>query len=385
MMMKKVTLYCDGSSLGNPGFGGWCAILQYQNNRRIISGGENNTTNNRMELKAVIEALRVLKEPCDIEILSDSQYVCDGINKWLCNWQAKDFKKVKNVDLWEEYLSCSKEHKINTKWIRGHNGHMENEQCDKIAKQEALKIKNNEECSEKSDKNEKSQRDELLNKLQKKIQYSFTNKNLLIEAITHRSYNKNKNNERLEFLGDAVLDLIIGEYLFKKFSKSAEGDLTKLRAAIVNESGFARLAKNINLGEYLLISNVEESSNGREKVSILADAFEALIGAIYLDSSLEAAKIISNSIIDRVYKNIDLKKFSKEYKTSLQELTQSMFSNIPEYELISTHGPDHNKEFLMCVKINGQELARANGKSKKEAEQICAKTAYEKLTRKKDK
>ena len=390
MIMKKITLYCDGSSLGNPGFGGWCAILQYQNNKKMIKGNENNTTNNRMELRAVIEALKVLKEPCNVEIISDSKYVCDGIGKWLCNWRNKNFKKVKNVDLWEEYITHSREHKINTKWIKGHSGHSENEECDKIAKQEAeiLKVKNDGKLDSNKldsvDTNTKdSKENDLLNKLQKQINYFFKNKKLLIEALTHRSYNKN-NNERLEFLGDAVLDLIIGEYLFKRFENSPEGDLTKLRASIVNESGFARLAKKINLGEYLFISNIEENSNGRKKISILADAFEALIGAVYLDSDLESARIISGNIINEVYKNIDLKKFSKEYKTSLQELTQSMFSNIPEYELISSKGPDHNKEFLMCVKINGQELARANGKSKKEAEQTCAKAAYKKLTGKKD-
>ena len=382
MIMKKITLYCDGSSIGNPGFGGWCAILQYQNNKKMIKGNENNTTNNRMELKAVIEALKVVKEPCDIEIISDSKYVCNGISKWLCNWIDKNFKKVKNVDLWKEYIAYSKKHKINTKWIKGHSGHVENEECDKIARKEAEELKAKSDGKLDSNKLDSKEND-LLNKLQKQINYSFKNKELLKKALTHRSYNKN-NNERLEFLGDAVLDLIIGEYLFKRFENSPEGDLTKLRASIVNESGFARLAKKIDLGEYLFISNIEENSDGRNKVSILADAFEALIGAVYLDSGLENARAISGNIINEVYKNIDLKKFSKEYKTSLQELTQSMFSNIPEYGLISTNGPDHKKEFLMCVKINGQELARAKGKSKKEAEQTCAKMAYKKLTGKKE-
>lgn len=139
--MKKIEIFTDGSSLGNPGAGGWCAILRYKNNEKIISGGEENTTNNRMELKAVIEALKALKEPCDIELFADSQYVLKGINEWLENWVSKNFKNVKNIDLWQEFLLLSKNHKININWVKGHSGHKENEICDKIAKNEALKRK----------------------------------------------------------------------------------------------------------------------------------------------------------------------------------------------------------------------------------------------------
>ena len=121
---------------------------------------------------------------------------------------------------------------------------------------------------------------ESLEKLQNSIEYNFKNKNLLLESLTHKSYDKNKNNERLEFLGDAVLDLLIGEYVFKKLPKSCEGDLTKLRASMVNEASFAKLARAINLGDYLFISNAEEKNNGRDKSSILSNALEALIGAI---------------------------------------------------------------------------------------------------------
>ncbi len=139
--MKKIEIFTDGSSLGNPGAGGWCAILRYKNNEKIISGGEENTTNNRMELKAVIEALKVLKEPCEINLFADSQYVLKGINEWLENWIRKNFKNVKNIDLWQEFLLLSKNHKININWVKGHSGHKENEICDKIAKNEALKRK----------------------------------------------------------------------------------------------------------------------------------------------------------------------------------------------------------------------------------------------------
>ena len=134
---KKIYLYTDGSSLGNPGAGGYCGILKYKNNTRIISGRESNTTNNRMELKAVIEALKVLKEPCEVILTSDSSYVVNAINEWLNNWIKRNFAKVKNIDLWKEYLEVSKKHKVNANWVKGHNGHKENEECDKIAKKEA--------------------------------------------------------------------------------------------------------------------------------------------------------------------------------------------------------------------------------------------------------
>lgn len=139
--MKTIEIYCDGSSLGNPGFGGYCAILRYKQQEKIISGSMPNTTNNRMELLAVLEALKALKEPCLIKLYSDSKYVCDGIAKWIFNWIKKDFKDVKNPDLWKEFLQLSKNHKIETFWIKGHNNHPENEKCDTIARQQAQNLK----------------------------------------------------------------------------------------------------------------------------------------------------------------------------------------------------------------------------------------------------
>jgi ribonuclease HI len=138
--LKKIEIFTDGSCLGNPGKGGWCAILRYKQNQKILSGGEKDTTNNRMELTAVIKALEALKEPCEIELYSDSTYVLKGLNEWLPNWIKKDFKKVKNVDLWKQYIKVSKPHKIHINWVKGHSGHTENEICDKIAKEEATKL-----------------------------------------------------------------------------------------------------------------------------------------------------------------------------------------------------------------------------------------------------
>ncbi|WP_456471006.1 ribonuclease HI [Caminibacter sp.] len=139
--MKKVEIFTDGSSLGNPGPGGWCAILRYKNYEKILKGGDEHTTNNKMELKAVIEALKALKEPCEVDIYSDSTYVVKGINEWLENWKKKNFKNVKNEDLWKEFIEVSRPHKLNMFWVKAHNGHNENEKCDKIARDEALRRK----------------------------------------------------------------------------------------------------------------------------------------------------------------------------------------------------------------------------------------------------
>ena len=139
--MKKISLFCDGSSLGNPGAGGYCAILRFGTNERIISGGMANATNNQMELLAVIEGLAALKEPCDVTLISDSSYVIKGINEWLAGWKRKNFAKVKNPEMWQRYLDVSKIHKVHGIWVRGHDGHAENEMCDQIAKEEATKIK----------------------------------------------------------------------------------------------------------------------------------------------------------------------------------------------------------------------------------------------------
>ncbi len=139
--MKKITLFSDGSALGNPGPGGYGVILRYGDSERELSGAYEHTTNNRMELLGVIEGLRALKEPCDVDVISDSSYVVKGINEWLTNWIKKDFKKVKNPDLWRDYIEVSKPHKINAIWVRGHDGHIENERCDKLAYDEAQKMK----------------------------------------------------------------------------------------------------------------------------------------------------------------------------------------------------------------------------------------------------
>lgn len=216
-------------------------------------------------------------------------------------------------------------------------------------------------------------------KLEKCLGYQFKDKNLIVEALTHKSYKKPYNNERLEFLGDAVLNLIVGEYLYNKFPKSNEGELSKIRASLVNETGFTKLANDIHLGDYIYISVAEERNNGRIKASILSDAFEAIMGAIYLESGLNNLKPIMLQILENSYDKINLDVLFSDYKTALQEITQSMFGTIPEYKLEKSYGPDHQKEFEVSIWIDDKNYGSAKGKSKKLAQQAVAKIALEKL------
>jgi ribonuclease HI len=139
--LKKITIFSDGSSLGNPGPGGYGTIVRYKEHEKVLSGGDPHTTNNRMELLGAIEGLKALKEPCDVTIISDSSYVVKGINEWLQGWIKKAFKKVKNPDLWQEYIRVSAPHKVRGVWVKGHDGHEENERCDKIARDKAEEFK----------------------------------------------------------------------------------------------------------------------------------------------------------------------------------------------------------------------------------------------------
>ncbi|HHD82360.1 MAG TPA: ribonuclease III [Campylobacterales bacterium] len=215
--------------------------------------------------------------------------------------------------------------------------------------------------------------------LEKALNYKFKREDLITEALTHKSYKKAYNNERLEFLGDAVLDLIVGEYLFEKFPNEDEGVLSKIRASLVNEKGFTKLAQKINLGDSLLISSAEENNEGRTKPSLLSNAFEAVIGAIYLESGLQTSSQITIRLIESTYKSIDLNSLSKDFKTTLQELTQADFGETPTYKLVRSFGPDHKKEFEIAVELQNRVIASALGKSKKEAQQRVAEIALKKL------
>jgi len=144
--MKSIKIYSDGSSLGNPGPGGWGTVLEFNGYVKELSGGDPNTTNNQMELQGVIEGLKALKEPCEVELISDSKYVVQAINEWLegwirNNWKTAGKKPVKNLEMWQEYVTISQPHKITATWVKGHNGHPQNERCDQLAREEAKRLK----------------------------------------------------------------------------------------------------------------------------------------------------------------------------------------------------------------------------------------------------
>ena len=221
---------------------------------------------------------------------------------------------------------------------------------------------------------------ENISKLEELIGYSFKNKELLKHALSHSSYaNERKihgrSNERLEFLGDSVLSIVVSDYLYKNMNV-AEGELTKIRASLVCEKSLHIFATQINLGDFMRLGKGEENTGGRERPSILADAFEAVIAAIYLDGGMEAA---AKHILRFMPENIiEAKKpvFS-DFKTVLQEIVQKNPEEKVEYVLIGEEGPDHNKRFVVEVCLNSQVIGKGKGRSKKEAEQLAAKEALE--------
>ncbi|HIC09917.1 MAG TPA: ribonuclease III [Campylobacterales bacterium] len=222
---------------------------------------------------------------------------------------------------------------------------------------------------------------ENLELLEKRLGYKFKNRQYLIEALTHKSYNKPYNNERLEFIGDSIVNFAITMYLYKYFPDSDEGSLSKLRSSLVSQAGLYKIAEYLSIGRYILISDAEDRNQGRYKKSLLADSVEAIIAAIYLDSG-ENISIVQNvitSIYNAVFPNISLDTIFKDFKTTLQEITQSRFGVIPEYRVLSTSGPDHNKTFEIGVYIENRLYAVSTGKSKKNAEQQAAEIAIQKL------
>ncbi|MFP4485753.1 MAG: ribonuclease III [Campylobacterales bacterium] len=216
---------------------------------------------------------------------------------------------------------------------------------------------------------------------QKLLGYEFKDSDLLQSALTHKSYTRVKNNERLEFLGDAVIDLLIGEYLFLKFPKHKEGQLSKMRASLVSEKSLFRYAQKVELGEHIYLSVAEDNNKGREKPSILSSAFEAIIGAVYLESGIEVCREILYILTEKIYPNIDFDSVFSDYKTTLQEVTQAHFGTIPEYILQKTSGPDHQKEFEISVVIEGRVYATQSGNSKKDAQQKAAQLALMELNK----
>lgn len=218
--------------------------------------------------------------------------------------------------------------------------------------------------------------------LQNKIGYQFKNPALLNEALTHSSYaNEHKSqhikyNERLEFLGDSVLSIVVSDYIYKNCPELPEGELTKLRASLVCEKSLYEFAKKIDLGKYLILSKGERNNGGADRPSILSDAFEALIAAIYIDGGIApASKHILNFVIPAI-KNSKKKKIN-DYKTTLQEIIQKNPGEKLEYVLVKESGPDHNKHFVVEVHLNSNVIGKGGGRSKKEAEQQAAREALE--------
>ena len=224
-----------------------------------------------------------------------------------------------------------------------------------------------------------------VSELIKKIGYEFKNEEYLHEALTHRSYaneiekGRRFNNEKLEFLGDAILNLITTEYIYDLYEKKTEGELAKLKSQIISEPVFSTIASELELGEYLYLSNGEVMSGGRHRRSILGDAFEALIGAIFKDSDYYTAKNIALKFLLGKINKLEEIEGTGDYKTVLQEFVQGKYRKMPEYKLLNTKGPDHDKVFEMSVSWNNEIHGIGIGKSKKEAEKHAAKEALSKL------
>ncbi|WP_043933361.1 ribonuclease III [Bacillus sp. EB01] len=229
----------------------------------------------------------------------------------------------------------------------------------------------------------------LFKEFQSEIGIQFSDENLLKQAFTHSSYvNEHRrkpfeDNERLEFLGDAVLELTVSKFLFKKYPMMSEGELTKLRAAIVCEPSLVSFANELSFGKLILLGKGEEMTGGRARPALLADVFEAFIGALYLDQGIDTVIQFLEKV---VFPKVNAGAFSHvmDYKSQLQELIQRDGTGTIEYKVLQEKGPAHNREFVSRVTLNGEELGVGTGRSKKEAEQLAAQMALSKLRPEKD-
>ncbi len=218
-----------------------------------------------------------------------------------------------------------------------------------------------------------------MNKLEQNLHYTFNDKSLLENALTHSSYANelrapHSSNERLEFLGDSVLSVIVADYIYKTYPNKPEGELTKLRASLVCEKSLCYFANKISLGEFLRLGKGEDQNGGRQRPSILADAFEAVLAAMYLDGGIEVATKHVMRFVTEELENIDDEVF-KDYKTSLQEVIQQNPEEQLTYVLTDESGPDHDKRFFVEVHLNSNVIGKGVGKNKKQAEQAAAKQA----------
>jgi len=225
--------------------------------------------------------------------------------------------------------------------------------------------------------------DEIIKRIQETFNITFDDPDLLITAFKHRSYLNITNeeriasNERLEFLGDAVLDLIVTQYLYQKFPKRAEGQLSKIKSILVSKPVLAETAAELSFGNLILLNKGEEKTGGRQRQSILSDTFEALIGAIYLDKGLAVASTFIHAHLLSRFKSIVQRELYTNFKSILLEHAQSNFGSLPEYRVLEEMGPDHDKRFVIGVYLDGKEIGKGQGKSKKIAEQEAAKKALQ--------
>ncbi len=220
-----------------------------------------------------------------------------------------------------------------------------------------------------------------LKQLEKLLGYRFRHKELLKNALTHKSYANERrlasidHNERLEFLGDAVLELVVSDLLMENFPDAPEGELSKIRASLVNEKTLAGVAKDHELGRFLFLGKGEEMGQGRAKPSLLADALEAVLGAIYRDRGFKKAYKVIRAIALELFDQVGTEGFYRDFKTLLQERAQILFKTVPKYKLVQELGPDHDKTFEVSLMIRGEVYGTGLGKSKKGAEQSAARQA----------
>ncbi len=225
----------------------------------------------------------------------------------------------------------------------------------------------------------------MINDLEAAIGYRFNNITLLQNALTHSSYANERwhdslmSNERLEFLGDSILGMVVADHLYRQFPEHPEGELTRMRADMVCEGSLAQVAQQLNIGKHLLLGHGEEQGGGRSRASILADATESVIAACYLDGGMAAAETFIKTFI--LCKVPQARLSGKDHKTALQELVQQKKNQVLTYTLTGERGPDHDKEFMVQVSLNGQVIGCGVGSSKKRAEQDAARQALEKLSK----
>jgi ribonuclease-3 len=226
---------------------------------------------------------------------------------------------------------------------------------------------------------------DILAELESVINYRFSNRSLLHEALTHRSFlNESeekciKDNERLEFFGDAVIDFFLSNLLLERFPASREGELTRIRASLVGEENLARIARRMALGRYLRLGRGEEKSGGREKRSLLADAYEALVAAVYLDGGITPVRLLIESQFGTLLEGGAVASVARDSKTELQELSQAVHGTVPRYVHRDSSGPDHDRNFTVAAFIDEEFLGEGTGKTKKEAEQAAARAGLDHL------